>query len=145
MENNRKKIVVKKLEIKAIIDDFRKIIEVYGSNYSEKTANIFKKCLKNKEDLYCDEEDDSIEDSNICIRSLNSLKNDYFGECVLVSSTFIKTPKWLALKRSVLNPNNNNNNNNNDNNNNNGLLTTSTLNGSSCRKKTIYIFILYLQ
>ena len=33
-------ILNKKLEIKSIINDFREFIEVYGSNYSEKTMMI---------------------------------------------------------------------------------------------------------
>ena len=55
----------------------------------------------------------------ICIESLNSLKSNYFEENQyqsknirhndLIPSTFVKTPEWLALKRSVLNPNNNGN------------------------------------
>ena len=43
MENNSKKIKSKKLEIKTIIDDLRKFIEVCGSNYSEKNSKYFKK------------------------------------------------------------------------------------------------------
>ena len=35
----------KKEEIKTIIDDFREIIEVCGSNYSEKTVNTLKRYL----------------------------------------------------------------------------------------------------
>ena len=48
MENNSKKIKSKKSEIKAIINDFRKIIETYVSNHDEKPVNTLKNTLKNK-------------------------------------------------------------------------------------------------
>ena len=54
----------KKLEIKTIIDDIRKLIEAYGSNHDEKTINTLKRSIKKDEDLWCDEEDDDIEELN---------------------------------------------------------------------------------
>ena len=77
--------------------------------------NIFKKHLTNQEDLYCDHYEDKIENLNRCIASLNNLRNKYFKEYQstryndLIANTFTKTPEWLRLKRSVLNPNNNDN------------------------------------
>ena len=79
--------------------------------------NTKKKKLTKQENLFCDEEDDNIDDLKFCIESLNSLKNNYFeenqyqGKSIrhndLIPNTYIKTPKWLELKKSVLNPNNN--------------------------------------
>ena len=43
MEKTKCVILPKKSEIKTIINEFRKFIEVCGCNYSEKTVNTFKK------------------------------------------------------------------------------------------------------
>ena len=116
-------ILDKELEIKSIIDDFREFIEACASNYNEKTVYTLKRHLTRQKNIFCDEEDHDIEDLKICIESLNSLKNKYFREnqyqsksirhndliSDTIRSTFIKTLEWLALKRSLLNPNNNDN------------------------------------
>ena len=70
----------KKLEVKTIIDDLRKLIETYGCNHDEKTMNTLKKYITKEEDLWCDEEDDDVEDLKICIGSLNFYKNKFFKE-----------------------------------------------------------------
>ena len=80
MENNSKKIQSEKCEIKAIIDDIRKLIETYGSNHDEKIMSTLKKYITNQEGLWCDEEDDSIEDLKICIESLKLYKTSFFKE-----------------------------------------------------------------
>ena len=108
-KSNKNKIKQKKLEIKTIIDDFRELIEIYGSNYDEKTVNTLKKCLAKEEDLWCDEEDDNIEELNNCIEYLNSLKNRYFGEYQterpnLIFDYFIKTAEWIKHKKYTINP-----------------------------------------
>ena len=38
----------KKSEIKAIINELRKLIEVYGCNYSEKMVDLFKRAIKKR-------------------------------------------------------------------------------------------------
>ena len=80
-------------------------------------VNALKRYLANKEYLYCDEEDDSIEDLGICIRSLNSLKNRYFKEnqyqskrrANLILNTFVKSTEWIKNKNSTINPQNKDN------------------------------------
>ena len=51
MENNTKKIQSEKCEIKAIIDDIRKLIATYGSNHDEKIMSTLKKYITNQEGL----------------------------------------------------------------------------------------------
>ena len=114
---NKDAILHKKFEIKTIIDNFIGFIEACGSNYSEKTKNNLRKYLKKQEDLFCNEDDDNIEDLKICIESLNSLKNKYFEENSfqskrhnkLISSTFIETPDWIKHKKFSINPHNKDN------------------------------------
>ena len=79
-KNNKNATEQKKLEIKTIIDDIRQLIGTYGSNHDEKTMNTVKKKIKKDEDLWCDEEDDDIEDLKNCIRSLNFYKDKFFLE-----------------------------------------------------------------
>ena len=97
----------KKLEIKTIIDDIRQVIETYGCNHDEKTMNTLKRSIKKGEDLWCDEEDNDIEDLNICIRSLKFYKTNFFGEYQQSkkdNSTFIDTPEWINNKKCTINP-----------------------------------------
>ena len=113
-KSNKNKIKQKKLETKTIIDDFRELIELYGSNYDEKTVNTLKKCLTKEEDLWCDEEDDNIEELNNCIEYLNSFKNRYFGEYQterpnLIFDYFIETPEWIKHKKCTINQQNKDN------------------------------------
>ena len=109
---NKNAILHKKSEIKSIIDNFRELTEIYGSNYDEKTVNTLKKLLKKEEDIFCDEEDDSIEDLKICIEFVKFVKNRYFGEYQskrhnnLISSTFIESPDWIKNKKCTINPQN---------------------------------------
>ena len=100
-------ILNKKSEIKTTIDDIRQLIETYGSNHDEKTVNTFKRIFKKEENLWCNEEDDIIEDLSNCIGSLNNLKSKYFGEYQsneFDSNTFTESPDWIKNKKSTINP-----------------------------------------
>ena len=77
---NKGAVLQKISEIKTITDDLRKLIETYECNHDEKTINTLKKSIKKDEGLWCDEEDDDIEDLKNCIRSLNFYKNKFFDE-----------------------------------------------------------------
>ena len=70
------------------------------------------KKIKKDEDLWCDEEDDDIEDLNNCIRSLNLYKTKFFGEYQQSkrdNSTFVNTPEWINNKKCAINPQNKDN------------------------------------
>ena len=79
-----------------------------------KTVNTFKKLLTKQENLFCNEDEDSIEDLNYCIASLNNLKNKYFKENQYQSKakselcTFIETSEW-TFKKCSINPQNKDN------------------------------------
>ena len=77
---------------------------------------LSKKCIKRDEDLVNDKDETDIE---YIIYEFNNIKSVYEGFCgncnveiqeeTINNLTFIKSPEWLALKRSVLNPLNNDN------------------------------------
>ena len=85
----------------------------------KKSYFFLKKAINFHEDLANDEDEDDIDYLIVRIIYLENLFNDCSiennntdqikEEPKINSSTFIKTPKWLALKRCVLNPNNEDN------------------------------------
>ena len=74
--------------------------------------NTLKEKIKKDEDLWCDEEDDDIENLKNCIRSLNFYKDKFFKEYQQNKkddTTFIYTPDWINNKKCTVNPQNKDN------------------------------------
>ena len=77
---------------------------------------LSKKCIKRNEDLVNNKDETGI---GYITYEFNNIRSVYEGSCgtcnveiqeeTINNSTFIKTPEWLALKRSVLSPLNNEN------------------------------------
>ena len=62
--------------------------------------------------MWCDEEDDDIEDLNNCVRSLKIYKDKFFGEYQQSKkddTTFIENPDQMKNKKCTINPQNKDN------------------------------------
>ena len=118
MENNNDKITIKKARITTAVKHFKEKKALHSHESTERELKLLKKAIKFHEDLANDKDQDDVD---YLINRLIYFENLFHSflikynidqtlkEPTINNSTFIKTPEWLALKRSVLNPYNNNN------------------------------------
>ena len=115
MEN---KIMNEKAKIAITLKKSREQIALHRHRISEKSLGIIEIALDEKYEKATEDDEDDYEYSvdmaanieKLFKSLLNKYEIDYAPEkSIIDNSTFIKTPEWLALKRSVLNPNNNDN------------------------------------
>ena len=119
MENTNDEIINKKLRIMTAVKKIKEEIALHGHKNTKRKIIFFEKAIKFHEQLANDEGEDDIMYLNDRIISFENLFHDYFiknntndqmsEKPIANNSTFIKTPEWLALKRSLLNPKNNDN------------------------------------
>ena len=119
MENTNDEIINKKLRIMTAVKKIKEEIALHGHKNTKREIIFFEKAIKFHEQLANDEGEDDIMYLNDRIISFENLFHDYFiknntndqmsEKPIANNSTFIKTPEWLALKRSLLNPKNNDN------------------------------------
>ena len=113
MKNNNGDIINKKLRIMTTVKKFKEKMALHGHKTTERELKFIEKAVKFHEDLANDEDEDDIVYLNDCLIYLDNLFNDFVienntdqmsEEPIINNSTFIETPEWLKLKRSVLNP-----------------------------------------
>ena len=119
MEHNNDVIIGKKTRIMTTVKKFKDEIALHGHKNTKGEITFFEKAIKFHEELANDEDEDDIMYLNDRIIYFENLFHDYFiknktnhqmlEELLVNNSTFIITPEWLTLKRSVLNPHNNDN------------------------------------
>ena len=83
---------------------------------SERCFTILKRCIERNEKIVNDKYETDIEYINDKLNSIKRVSEDFCSMYNIdytpkeqTSLSFIKISKWLALRRSVLNPNNNDN------------------------------------
>ena len=101
------------------VKKFKDQIALQGHKNTERLIMLLEKSIKFHEKLANDENENDINYLNDHVIYFDNLFNDFvvknnptdqiLEEPIVNNSTFIKTPEWLRLKRSVLNPNNNDN------------------------------------
>ena len=119
MENDNGIIINKKLRILSTVKKFKEDIAFHGHKTTERELKFLQRAVKFHEELAIDEDEDDIDrliDHLIYFENLfddfvikNNNTDQVSKEPTINNSTFFKTPEWLKLKRSVLNPNNNDN------------------------------------
>ena len=97
------------------VKKFKEEIALHDHKNTKREIIFFEKAIKFHEELANDEDEDHIMHLNDRINFHNLFNNCFIKndstdqiseEPIISNSTFIKTPKWLALKRSVLNTRN---------------------------------------
>ena len=100
------------------VKKFREEIALHSHKNTKRELIFFERAIKFHEELANDEDEDNI--GHLCDHIyFENLFNAYFiennpnhqisEEPIINISTFFKSPEWLLIKRSMLNPNNNDN------------------------------------
>ena len=115
MEN---KIVNERAKIMNTVKKFRENLTLHGDKSTERELKLLEKSIKFRENLPNDKDENDFDyliDRSIYFKGLfNSFLTKYNidqapEEPKIKNYTFIETPEWLKLKRSVLNPHNRSN------------------------------------
>ena len=113
LQKMKNKIMNERAKIMNTVKNFRENLTLHGDKSTER-----EKSIKFHEDLTNDKDENDFEyliDRSVCFKNLfNSFLTKYNTdqgpeEPTINNSTFIETPEWLKLKRSVLNPHNRDN------------------------------------